>query len=63
MHYTCVFFVIVLITLDIYAGDAWKTMLNAVGSIVQETEREVLASLTKFVDQLPSVMNEVCGSC
>ncbi|KAK4274519.1 hypothetical protein QN277_017726 [Acacia crassicarpa] len=40
-------------------GDAWKTMLNVVGSIVQETEREVLTSLTKFVDQLPSVMNEV----
>ncbi|XP_054817962.1 uncharacterized protein LOC129317649 [Prosopis cineraria] len=40
-------------------GDAWKTMLDAVGSIVQETEREVLTSLTKFVDQLPSVMNEV----
>lgn len=35
-------------------------MLNAVGSIVQETEREVLTSLTKFVDQLPLVMNEVC---
>ncbi|XP_028777376.1 uncharacterized protein LOC114734049 isoform X1 [Neltuma alba] len=48
-----------VVTLDICAGDAWKTMINAVGSIVQETEREALTSLTKFVDQLPSVMNEV----
>lgn len=35
-------------------------MLDAVGSIIQETEQEVLTSLTKFADQLPSVMNEVC---
>ncbi|KAF7817328.1 Alpha/Beta hydrolase fold [Senna tora] len=41
------------------SGDAWKMMLDAVGSIIQETEQDVLTSLTKFVDQLPSVMNEV----
>ncbi|XP_061368084.1 uncharacterized protein LOC133311085 isoform X2 [Gastrolobium bilobum] len=41
------------------SGDAWKMMLDAVGSIIQESEQEVLNSLTKFVDQLPLVMNEV----
>ncbi|TKY58068.1 hypothetical protein E2542_SST15123 [Spatholobus suberectus] len=41
------------------SGDAWKMTLDAVRSILQETEQEILNSLTKFVDQLPSVMNEV----
>ncbi|KAJ1430147.1 hypothetical protein SESBI_07931 [Sesbania bispinosa] len=41
------------------SGDAWKMMLDAFGSILQEGEQEVLNSVTKFVDQLPSVMNEV----
>ncbi|KAK2398874.1 initiation factor 4F subunit [Trifolium repens] len=39
--------------------DAWKMVLDAFGSILQESEQEVLNSLTKFVDQLPLVMNEV----
>ncbi|KHN08371.1 hypothetical protein glysoja_040828 [Glycine soja] len=42
------------------SGDVWKMMLDAVRSTLQETEQEILNSLTKFVDQLPSVMNEVC---
>ncbi|KAK7383421.1 hypothetical protein VNO78_29100 [Psophocarpus tetragonolobus] len=41
------------------SGDAWKMMLDAVRSTLQETEQEIVNSLTKFVDQLPSVMNEV----
>ncbi|KAG4931401.1 hypothetical protein AAZX31_17G206900 [Glycine max] len=41
------------------SGDVWKMMLDAVRSTLQETEQEILNSLTKFVDQLPSVMNEV----
>jgi len=41
-------------------GDAWKMVRDTVGSILQESEQEVLNSLTKFVDQLPLVMNEVC---
>ncbi|MED6144852.1 hypothetical protein PIB30_019472 [Stylosanthes scabra] len=41
------------------SGDAWKVILDTVASIVQESERDVLNSLTKFIDQLPSVMNEV----
>ncbi|XP_019448012.1 PREDICTED: uncharacterized protein LOC109351112 [Lupinus angustifolius] len=41
------------------SGDAWKMLLDSVGSIIQESEQEVLNSITKFVDQLPLVMNEV----
>ncbi|KAK8473018.1 hypothetical protein PHAVU_001G044100 [Phaseolus vulgaris] len=41
------------------SGDALKVMLDAVRSTLQESEQEILNSLTKFVDQLPSVMNEV----
>ncbi|KAK7377149.1 hypothetical protein VNO80_02569 [Phaseolus coccineus] len=41
------------------SGDALKIMLDAVRSTLQESEQEILNSLTKFVDQLPSVMNEV----
>ncbi|MCH91752.1 eukaryotic initiation factor 4F subunit P150-like [Trifolium medium] len=33
--------------------------LDTFGSILQESEREVLNSLSKFVDQLPLVMSEV----
>ncbi|XP_045823707.1 uncharacterized protein LOC123916313 [Trifolium pratense] len=40
-------------------GDAWKMALDTFGSILQESEREVLNSITKFVDQLPLVMSEV----
>ena len=50
---------IMLVTGNSYVGDAWKIILDAVRSIIQESEQEVLNSLTKFVDQLPSVMNEV----
>lgn len=38
-------------------------VLDTVGSILQESEKEVLNSLSKFVDQLPLVMNEVCVNC
>lgn len=44
----------------IYVGDVRKMMLDAVRSTLQEIDQEILNSLTKFVDQLPSVMNEVC---
>jgi hypothetical protein len=44
-------------------GDAWKMVLDAFGSILQESEQEVLNSLTKFVDQLPLIMSEVCVNC
>ncbi|BAT82413.1 hypothetical protein VIGAN_03242600 [Vigna angularis var. angularis] len=41
------------------SGDALKMVLDAVRSTLPESEQERLNSLTKFVDQLPSVMNEV----
>ncbi|XP_038899905.1 uncharacterized protein LOC120087095 [Benincasa hispida] len=41
------------------SGDAWKILLDAAGSIVPDRDQEVLNSLTKFVDQLPSVFNQV----
>ncbi|CAJ1972374.1 unnamed protein product [Sphenostylis stenocarpa] len=41
------------------SGDALKMILDAVRSTLQESEQEILNSLTKFVDQLPLVMNEV----
>lgn len=43
----------------LYAGDAWKLLLDAAGAIVPQRDQEVLNSLTKFVDQLPSVVNQV----
>ncbi|WCJ42915.1 hypothetical protein M5689_023692 [Euphorbia peplus] len=41
------------------SGDAWKMLIDTAGRIMSESEREVLTSFTKFVDQLPSVMNQV----
>eukprot|EP00268_Persea_americana_P021425 TRINITY_DN21367_c0_g1_i3.p1 TRINITY_DN21367_c0_g1~~TRINITY_DN21367_c0_g1_i3.p1 ORF type:complete len:426 (+),score=84.56 TRINITY_DN21367_c0_g1_i3:246-1523(+) len=39
------------------SGDAWKALIDAAGGIIQD--QETIISLTKFVDQLPSVMNQV----
>lgn len=39
------------------SGDAWKVLLDTAGGMVQD--QEAMVSLTKFVDQLPSVMNQV----
>ncbi|CAK9317568.1 unnamed protein product [Citrullus colocynthis] len=41
------------------SGDAWKILLDAAGAIVPDRDQEVLNSLTNFVDQLPSVFNQV----
>ncbi|XP_042481271.1 uncharacterized protein LOC122061842 [Macadamia integrifolia] len=41
------------------SGDAWKSLLDAAGAVIQEYDEEVMVSLNKFVDQLPSVMNQV----
>lgn len=40
-------------------GDAWKMLLDAAGAIIPDSDQEVLNSVTKFVDQLPSVVNQV----
>ncbi|KAJ4958256.1 hypothetical protein NE237_025367 [Protea cynaroides] len=41
------------------SGDAWKLLLDAAGAMIQEYDKEVIVSLNTFVDQLPSVMNQV----
>lgn len=41
------------------SGDAWKILLDAAGAIVPDRDQEVLNSLTNFVDQLPSVFNQL----
>jgi hypothetical protein len=42
-----------------YVGDAWKVLLDTAGAIIPDSEQEALISLTKFVDQLPSVFGQV----
>ncbi|KAG2674472.1 hypothetical protein I3760_13G137500 [Carya illinoinensis] len=39
--------------------DAWKMLLDVAGAMIPEGDRESLVSLNKFVDQLPSVLNQV----
>lgn len=34
-------------------------LIDTAGAIIPEIERDALTSLTKFVDQLPSVLNQV----
>ncbi|KAF2285085.1 hypothetical protein GH714_037801 [Hevea brasiliensis] len=41
------------------SGDAWKMLIDTAGAIIPDTEQEALTSITKFVDQLPSVFNQV----
>ncbi|XP_004292892.1 PREDICTED: uncharacterized protein LOC101291795 [Fragaria vesca subsp. vesca] len=41
------------------SGDAWKALVDAAGAVLPDNEKETLNSFTKFVDQLPSVLNEV----
>lgn len=41
------------------SGDVWNALLDSSRALIQEYEEEVISHLTKFVDQLPSVMNQV----
>ncbi|KAI3995008.1 hypothetical protein MKX01_019822 [Papaver californicum] len=41
------------------SGDAWRALLDAAGTIAQQYDQEARVSLNKFVDQLPSVVNQV----
>ncbi|XP_034684300.1 uncharacterized protein LOC117913433 isoform X2 [Vitis riparia] len=41
------------------ASDAWKGLLDMAGTMILDNDQETLVSLTNFVDQLPSVMNQV----
>ncbi|XP_020598271.1 uncharacterized protein LOC110037884, partial [Phalaenopsis equestris] len=39
--------------------DVWKALLDGAGAFVQELDQEIMLSLTKFADQLPSVIGQV----
>ncbi|BAF25177.2 Os09g0436900 [Oryza sativa Japonica Group] len=41
------------------SGDAWKALFDLAGGLIQVYDQEAMLSLSKFVDQLPSVMNQV----
>uniref|UniRef100_A0A1D1Z7N4 Nucleoporin nup211 n=1 Tax=Anthurium amnicola TaxID=1678845 RepID=A0A1D1Z7N4_9ARAE len=41
------------------SGDTWKAFLDTAGALIQGYDKETVISLNRFVDQLPSVMNEV----
>ncbi|KAI5656620.1 hypothetical protein M9H77_25413 [Catharanthus roseus] len=41
------------------ATEVWKTLLDTAGTIVPEYDPEVAISVSKFVDQLPAVFNQV----
>lgn len=40
------------------SGDAWRTLLD-MAAMIPDYDQEAVVSLTKFVDQLPSVLNQV----
>ncbi|XP_072983084.1 uncharacterized protein [Typha latifolia] len=40
------------------SGDVWKTLLDTAGTLIV-SDQEAIVSLNKFVDQIPSVMNQV----
>lgn len=40
-------------------GDAWKFLLETAGAIILNNDQEAITSLNKFVDQLPSVFDQV----
>ncbi|CAN6182397.1 unnamed protein product, partial [Urochloa humidicola] len=40
------------------SGDAWKALFDLAGGVIREYDQEAMVSLSKFVDQLPSVMNQ-----
>ncbi|XP_020110570.1 uncharacterized protein LOC109725694 isoform X2 [Ananas comosus] len=41
------------------SDDAWKALLDTAGTLIQEYDQEIMVSLNKFADQIPSVMNQV----
>lgn len=41
------------------SGDAWNMVLNTAGAMMPDYDQEAMVSFTKFVDQLPLVLNQV----
>ncbi|PKA49567.1 hypothetical protein AXF42_Ash004107 [Apostasia shenzhenica] len=42
-----------------FLGDAWKALVHSAETSLQDLDQEIFTSLTKFVDQLPSVFGQV----
>lgn len=40
-------------------GDAWKALVDGAEAVMSQNDPELYSSVTQFVDQLPSVLNEV----
>ncbi|CAO2818527.1 unnamed protein product [Amaranthus hypochondriacus] len=40
-------------------GDAWKALVDGAEAVMSKNDPELYSSVTQFVDQLPSVLNEV----
>ncbi|KAG0469398.1 hypothetical protein HPP92_018726 [Vanilla planifolia] len=41
------------------SGDAWKVLLESAGALTLELDQEIMLSLAKFFDQIPSVIRQV----
>lgn len=48
-----------ILSYHMYHGDAWRVLLDTAGTMTPDYDPEAMASLNKFVDQLPSVFNQV----
>lgn len=55
--FSCFHFLI--LSYHMYHGDAWRVLLDTAGTMTPDYDPEAMASLNKFVDQLPSVFNQV----
>lgn len=42
-----------------FVGDAWKALFDLAGGLIREYDQDAMVSMSKFVDQLPLVMNQV----
>lgn len=55
----CIYLLLMFQLEYVYLGDAWKVLVDAAEAMVPNNDQETLISLTKFVDQLPSVFDQV----
>lgn len=53
------FLMLQLFTAYLYLDKTWKVLVDAAGAMIPNNDQETLTSLTKFVDQLPSVFGQV----
>lgn len=57
--YVYSFLMLQLFTAYLYLDKTWKVLVDAAGAMIPNNDQETLTSLTKFVDQLPSVFGQV----